>query len=402
MAKTWSKQINEAGLRARLFRYGDRPTLYYDVFRLDGVRVRKSTKREDRKEAEKFVCSVLRAMAKQGTQAIGQDADLGTVFRLFFELKVPTYRLAWQRASRTRREMFEKAWGARKRVEDIGKHDIDHFAHLRRSGALTPGVSNVKGGVREGTIEADLRWLSTAFAWAHGYKVKGERLVPSNPLTGLKRPKEKNTRRPIASHQRFVATMEHVDAVDPEGRLGCMLVIARYTGHRENAICQLHAADFLRTQDDVARALAELGQDETRAEEFPIGGLHWRAESDKQGIDSIVPINARTRSALLEYLGKNPRLGEAFLFHSDQDPAGPMQTDIAGNWLMKAERLAGLPKLSGGRWHPYRRLWATERKHLPSQDVAAAGGWTDTQTLMSIYQESDAKTVRRVVEATGS
>ena len=132
--------------------------------------------------------------------------------------------------------------------QDIGQHDVDSFAPLRRS-----------GGVRNAPIEADLRWLSTVVAWGRGYTVSGVRLGPSNPLTGLKRPKEKNTRRPIASHQRFVATMEHVDTVDPEGRLGCMLVIARYTGHRCNAICELHAADFLRTPDDVAGALAALG-----------------------------------------------------------------------------------------------------------------------------------------------
>ena len=34
------------------------------------------------------------------------------------------------------------------------------------------------------------------------------------------------------------------------------------------------------------------------------------------------------------------------------------------------------PKLDGGLWHPYRRAWAISRKHLPTVDVAAAGGWS--------------------------
>jgi hypothetical protein len=38
-----------------------------------------------------------------------------------------------------------------------------------------------------------------------------------------------------------------------------------------------------------------------------------------------------------------------------------------------AERAAGLPKLTYGRWRPYRRQWATERKHLALKDVEAAG-----------------------------
>ena len=66
---------------------------------------------------------------------------------------------------------------------------------------------------------------------------------------------------------------------------------------------------------------------------------------------------------------------------------------------MKAEKLAELPKLAGGRWHPYRRLWATERKTLPDADVAAAGGWRDTRALKMSYQQADPITVLRVVEA---
>ena len=153
---------------------------------------------------------------------------------------------------------------------------------------------------------------------------------------------------------------------------------------------------------DVGGHRRRLGQDETRARHFPHGGLHWRAASDKQGVDSIVPICDRVRAALLEYLGKNPRLGEAFLFPATQDERKPVRKGRAGNWLMSAEKLAGLSKLSRGRWHPYRRLWATERKHLPSQDVAAAGGWNDTQALTTIYQKADPGTVLRVVEAGGA
>ena len=64
----------------------------------------------------------------------------------------------------------------------------------------------------------------------------------------------------------------------------------------------------------------------------------------------------------------------------------------------RAEELAELPSLSGGRWHPYRRLWATERRHLPAQDVAAAGGWTGTQALTTIYQRATPDKILEVVE----
>jgi hypothetical protein len=74
-----------------------------------------------------------------------------------------------------------------------------------------------------------------------------------------------------------------------------------------------------------------------------------------------------------------------------------MRRDTVLRWLMRAERLAELPKLTGGAFHPYRRLWATERKHMPDVDVAAAGGWRDTQALRRSYQHADPATVLRVV-----
>ena len=51
----------------------------------------------------------------------------------------------------------------------------------------------------------------------------------------------------------------------------------------------------------------------------------------------------------------------------------------------------------GSLWHMFRRVWATERKDYPLKDVAAAGGWRDTSTLLR-YQQPDTATMRRVVE----
>ena len=48
-------------------------------------------------------------------------------------------------------------------------------------------------------------------------------------------------------------------------------------------------------------------------------------------------------------------------------------------------------------WHMFRRVWATERKDLPLKDVAAAGDWRDTSTLLR-YQQRDDRTMRAVVE----
>ena len=64
---------------------------------------------------------------------------------------------------------------------------------------------------------------------------------------------------------------------------------------------------------------------------------------------------------------------------------------------LKAEKLAGLEKLKGSLWHAYRRKWATERKHLPGADVAAAGGWANELTLLKVYEQPDPETMLMVV-----
>ena len=400
----WSKTLRIDGYRVRLFERSDGgASIYYSYTSSTGKRIVKATKRTDRKEAEAHVRKVFAVVLEKmraGQTAAAQPVTLGEVLRLYFEHEAPTLTAKGRRSSQTRRDLFEAAWGAGKAVRDIGQADVKMFAQRRRTGALRPEKSQVET-VREGTIEADLRWLSVVLRWAMGFKTNGHPLVEANPLAVLRRPKPKNVRRPIASHERYVETMKVADTVDPDGRLACMLALARYAGHRENAICQLRVSDFLRTKREVRAVLGALGLDERQADYFPNGGLRWRAESDKQGNDSVTPLGRDARVALDAYLGRNPRVGEVPLFPAPKDSSKAIRADLAGGWLMKAEKLANLPALSGGRWHPYRRLWATERRHLPAMDVAAAGGWSDTQALTTIYQHATPDKILEVVEVGG-
>lgn len=58
---------------------------------------------------------------------------------------------------------------------------------------------------------------------------------------------------------------------------------------------------------------------------------------------------------------------------------------------------AGLPKLPGGAWHPYRRKRATERKHHSLKAVAVDGGWKATEMLLTCYQPPDTDTLLAVM-----
>lgn len=75
-----------------------------------------------------------------------------------------------------------------------------------------------------------------------------------------------------------------------------------------------------------------------------------------------------------------------------------LRTTTAQHWLERAERLANLPKLAGGLFHPYRRLFATERKHLADVDVASAGGWKDPRLMKASYQQATPEDVLRAIE----
>lgn len=81
----------------------------------------------------------------------------------------------------------------------------------------------------------------------------------------------------------------------------------------------------------------------------------------------------------------------------DNGPFMRRDRHLFDKWLAYAERQAQLPKLDGALWHAHRRKWATERKHLPLKDVAAAGGWVDVETLLRSYQQPDKGTLLAVM-----
>jgi integrase len=86
-----------------------------------------------------------------------------------------------------------------------------------------------------------------------------------------------------------------------------------------------------------------------------------------------------------------------YVFSAPRATDGVMDRHLFDKWLTVAEKTAKVPKLDGSLWHSYRRKWASEHKHLPLKDVAAAGGWKDVNTLLEIYQHSDDESVLAVM-----
>jgi integrase len=135
--------------------------------------------------------------------------------------------------------------------------------------------------------------------------------------------------------------------------------------------------------------------------DFAEGRVRWRAETDKLRKTWIVPASRAVLDELNRFRVQTPGLGQALLFphpKSLRHPGKPANRHLAAYWLKRAFELAKAEKPEGSLWHAFRRLWATERKHLPLKDVAAAGGWKDMTTLLECYQQPDADTIRQVVE----
>jgi integrase len=401
MTMTTSKRntftLDAYGVHVRGFLRGRRWSL--EIRTQSGSLLRESADTTVKSQAEARAHTRAKDLATQELTGVRPDTlTLARLFAAYTQHKLPTLPgRQWKRGAEMRIKRFEGIWGPDKLVATIGPSDVETYKAARRA-----AYRNAHGvPLRDGGLDCDFRWLSSVFNWGHGHKLPTSppsRLVTANPLRDCKKelPRERNVRRPIANQERYALTLAQADAIDPQGRLRLALTLARETGRRQNAILQLRASDVLLSQASVERALAEAGKDVGEARTMPDGALRWRSETDKQGVLHITPISPVARTALESYLARNPRVGDVPLLPGPRVAAEPLSRVVATRWLVRAEEAAELPKLDHGAWHPYRRLWASERRHLPDVDVIRAGGWKSAKTL-ELYQQSNPAAVLAAV-----
>ena len=168
------------------------------------------------------------------------------------------------------------------------------------------------------------------------------------------------------------------NARDEQSYTPQLLDFAWHTGRRISAILALRYSDL-------------------RLDDGPFGKIHWDSANDKCGKEWLAPINEDLRATINEIRADRQLKGSPFLFPHPNDPMRPLSKDMANDWLIRAEKLAGVSKMDGSLWHAYRRGWATLRKRLPDVDVARAGGWSDLSSLKTCYQHADDDTMLEVV-----
>lgn len=333
------------------------------------------------KEAEKLAAELLAA----GTAARTGRITLSELFARY-EQEVSVYKKGAQvREDRRRMELWRHFLGGERDAGSLTHEDLRRFVRLRKAGriSLPPMIEQGRERLRrlspnpsDGTVGADIVFLQAVLNWA----VRA-RLLESNPVHGFERPKAKNPKRPVATYDRFLAVREKADEVDPQGLFGSFMDLVESLGWRVSAICQIWASDVDRASQPKA----------------PYGRIKKRGEVDKEGVEMWVPLSETARAAIDRILELNPVVGNAYLFPSPRRKGRPWSRWHARDLLERAERAAGVPPIDGGHFHPYRRKWATERKHLPAQDVAAAGGWRDLRSLQNAYQQVDEETLLAVV-----
>ncbi len=291
--------------------------------------------------------------------------------------------------------MWARFLGPQKDLSKLIQREWEGFIDARRSGAINARGNRVPDAerkpVRDRAVEYDLNWLKWVINWATRWRQHESEsyLMRESPARGFETPEELNPRRPVATTDRFEMVRAVADEitmrayVDGKRRevpsyLPEILDIAWGTGHRISSALGLRYEDL-------------------RLDENEHGVIRWPSTSDKQDKEWEVPLNQEVRAAINRILTDRPGIGAAYLFPSPRNPAKPVSKDLASDWLLKAERLAGVPKQDGTLWQAYRRGWATVRKHHPDLDVAYAGGWSALDTLKTAYQHADTITLSRVV-----
>ncbi len=372
----WSRSWGpRRGARVRVYERKPGGMLYVSVW-LPGEGERRTSlghcgKRRAVHEAEELF--KLRQSTAQ--EAVASPLTLGSLFDRYTtegrylpdgSLKTERYLEHVRQAGRYLSAFF----GEDQLVSALTPDRVHEYVVWRRLGGMS---ARPVGG---NTIHRDLGMFKAALNWACQKYEGSQPLLTRHAMEKYKIPTEKDPKRPVVEEGTIRALLAVAPSVHPFLRL--LILLAWRTGRRLSSILALR-------WDDV---------------DFENGTIRWRAEHDKIRQTWVVPMHREVVEELRQFRAEHGGIGRVLLFPHPQrrrHSGGPTTRHLAAYWLKEAFLRGRLVKPAGSAWHMFRRVWATERKDLPLKDVAAAGGWRDTSTLLR-YQQPDEATLRAVVE----
>ena len=384
----WSLSLGERGNRVRVFQRSPGGQFFRETWIEGRGRVAASFHTTDREEAKRRGIAFYLALTSGEAKPLDRPLTLAELWARY-QQEAPPYRLLDERTRKDRiaaAGLLIAAFGSTKPVEFLTLSDVDHYIALR-----TQGIGWLDGrrteSVKARTVASELQVLRAVLLW--GTRVRnpdGSWLLKEYPLRGLKLPREENPNRPVATYDRFLKLREAIQALASNApqkrgterwvRLELALVLAESTGARIGSIRGLRWSEISYSPPQIV----------------------WRAEFDKRGRERKVPLPATLAEEIRSFQTRLGGIGQSWLFPT-KDGTKPWPRELFDQMLRHAEQEAELEHLKGGLWHPFRRKWATERKHLPIPDVKAAGGWKDTNTLLTCYQHTSDESMLAVMES---
>ena len=344
-------------------------------WRENGRRLTRSLKHRNwdraKQQADKVAAGLAEPATTDTVKAEPEPLTLETLFDIYREEVTPTKAKRSQSYERSAMAMFLKFFGRRRKPATLSQRDWDRFIRARRAGRIGPSGRPVSNR----TIEYDLKFLLAVLNWAaRSRDEEGRLLLDSNPLKGLKTPKQKNPARVLVTDAEYEALLKASLMMDWRFRVA--LVIAHETGHRIGAIRQLRWSDI-----DMERRT-----------------IRWRAEHEKTGHEHRTPVTAEALDALEEARRQNPGIGDAPVFPAPGDPSKSVSRSRARTWWLKAQTRAGLEPQRGRGWHSLRRKFASDLMNQPLKVLCELGGWKTAQTVLQCYQRADEDQLRKALE----
>jgi integrase len=353
----------------------------------------RALKHTDRSAAEEIARTIV---AQLLAATVAADSGRVTMAELFarYEREVSAHKKGTQpREDERRVKIWTHVLGATCLASALDTPTLDRFVRERRAGEISIDGIELAKKPSDAAIFADLVFLQSVLNWATRVRrSNGAQLLATNPIRGYQSPRNKNIKRPVATYDRYLAVRKHADAADPQQLFGSFLDLIEALGWRVSAVCALRGSDVDRAK---VPPLA------------PNGRILKRSDVDKEGVQMWVPLSPDARAAIdriteLHVDAGRPAIGDVPLFPSPKEPkpGQPVKSWTrfhARDLLERTEDRAELEHLAGGDFHPYRRAWASARKHLPLTDVAHAGGWRDLRSLERCYTLPDEETTLAVV-----
>ena len=349
--------------------------LFQIEWRENGRRLARSLKHRDwtraKKQADEFAAGFAGPGLNGQAEAEPKPLTLGTLFDIYGEEVTPTKSERSRRYDGAAMKMFLKFFGRDRKPSTLSQRDWDRFIRERRAGTVGPSGQPVSNRA----IECDLRLLLAVFNWAVNSRDEhGRLLLESNPLRGLKVPKQKNPTRVLLTELEYEALLQASSAMDWRFRVA--LVIAHETGHRIGAIRQLRWSDI----------------------NLEAGVIRWRGEHEKTGYEHRTPVSAEALATLQEARRESPGIGDAPVLPAPKDPSQCVSRSLVRDWWEKAQELAALEPKRGRGWHSLRRKFASDLMNQPLKVLCELGGWKTAQTVLQCYQRADEKQLRKALK----